>query len=354
MARLRAELTRPLAMAIVRQPLLRHLLASERMGALVEGVSVDEDLAAVLGLDDLKGDSSIAGLAPRVARAKFAEGIAVIEGDPPPGVRARELTYRGAVSLLRARLYEPEGLASPSPGILYVHGGGFMTCDLDTHDVFCRRLALGANARVVSIEYRLSPEEPYPAALLDGLAAYRWLVDVAPTLGIVRTRIAVAGESAGAHLSALIAQHMRGEDVPPALQVLIYPAVDATRSMASHLLLGDRWMLTQDMLTAFYTSYFGDRMSVRREPDASPLFANSLAGVAPALVYTAGFDPLKDEGLAYAERLVREGVPARHARFARLIHGFITMTGVSKASQIACERMATEIGEALRVGVRPV
>lgn len=344
---------RPALRAILRSPRLRALFAGSRRGSHSEGAQVDEELGAVLGLDDVKGDSSIAGLAPDVARAKFAEGIALIEGDAPPGVRSRELTYRGAASDLRARLYEPDGVPSPAPGILYAHGGGFMTCDLDTHDVFCRRLALGARARVVSIDYRRSPEHRFPAALDDGLAAFRWLVDAAPSLGIDARRIAVAGDSAGGHLSALIAQHTRDDAIAPALQALIYPAVDATCASPSHRELGSDWMLTQEMISVFYTAYFGADTSCYRDPDISPLFAASLAGVAPALVYTAGFDPLKDEALAYAERLAQAGVPRRHHRFSTLIHGFITMTGASRASRTACERIASEVGEALRVGVRP-
>lgn len=351
--RLRAELLRFGALLVLRVPLLRLLLAKSRRARTSEGLRVDEDIAVVLGLDDRKGDTSIRGKSPAIARAQFAEGIASIEGTAPAGVTTRELAYPIAQGTQRARLYVPAGLASASPGILYIHGGGFMTCDIDTHDVFCRRLAIGARARVVSIDYRLAPEHPWPAAFDDTLAAYRWLVSQASELGIDPSHLAVAGESAGGHLSAVLGQVLRASERPPVLQALVYPAVDSTCSLPSHRELGEGWLLTTDMMDVFYTAYFAAHPEERSSPRGSPLFAESVAGTPPALVYTAGFDPLKDEGLAYAERLRREGVPVRHHRFGELVHGFITMTGASPAARVACERIAVEIGEAIRVGVRP-
>jgi acetyl esterase len=351
--RLRAELLRLGARLVFGLPPLRSFLGRSRAAHTSEGLTVDEDIAVVLDLDDRKGDTSIRGKSGPVARAQFAEGIASIEAAPLANVATRDLTYPAPAGPERARLYTPACLAAGSPGILYVHGGGFMTCDLDTHEVFCQRLALGAQARVVSIEYRLAPEHPWPAAIDDVLAAYRWLVAAAPALEIDAHRVAVAGESAGGHLSALLAQALRGDAHAPVLQALIYPAVDSTCSLPSHRELGEGWLLTTDMMQVFYDAYFANHPEERGSPRGSPLFAASVSGTAPALVYTAGFDPLKDEGLAYAERLRREGVAVRHHRFGRMIHGFITMTGVAPAARVACERMAADIGEALRVGVRP-
>jgi acetyl esterase len=341
------------ARLVLRTPLLRALLARSRRGRTSEGLTVDEDVAVVLGLDDRKGDTSIRGKSPVAARAQFAEGIASVEGTVPAGVTTRDLAYPTGQGTQRARLYVPAELASGSPGILYIHGGGFMACDIDTHDVFCRRLALGARARVVSIEYRLAPEHPWPAAFDDALAAYRWLLTQAPELGIDASRLAVAGESAGGHLSALLGQVLRTSKRPPVLQALIYPALDSTCSLPSHRELGEGWLLTTEMIDVFYSAYFAAHPEERSSPRGSPLFAESVAGTPPALVYTAGFDPLKDEGFAYAERLRREGVSVRHHRFGPLIHGFITMTGAVPAARVACERMATELGEAIRIGVRP-
>lgn len=351
--RWRAEILRLGARFVFALPPLRAWLARSRATRTSEGLTVDPAIATMLGLDDRKGDTSIRGKTPSVARAQFAEGIASIEAAPPSGVTTRELRYPIAQGTQRARLYAPEGLSAPSPGVLYIHGGGFMTCDLDTHDVFCRRLALGAHARVVSIEYRLAPEHPWPAAIDDCLAAYRWLLEEASALGIDPAQIAVAGESAGGHLSALLGQLLRDDPHRPVLQALIYPAVDSTCAMPSHRELGVGWLLTTDMMEVFYEAYFSAYPEERSSPRGSPLFAESVAGTPPALVYTAGFDPLKDEGFAYAERLQREGVPTRHHRFGRMIHGFITMTGVSAEALLACERIASEIGAALRDGVRP-
>jgi acetyl esterase len=314
----------------------------------VDGVRVDEQIAALVAVERAKGTADPSGHAPPAARTRMLEGIALVEAEAPAGIATRDLAYQGPGSVERARLYEPDGLGASSPGLLYIHGGGFTTCDIATHDVFCRRLALGARARVVSIEYRLAPEHPFPAALDDSLAAWRWFWSEAPTLGIDRARAGVGGDSAGGHLSALVAQHTRGTEQAPAVQLLVYPAVDATCCLPSHRALGEGWLLTARSLEHFYGSYFGLDRAVRAIPDASPLAAPKVDGVAPALVYTAGFDPLRDEGEAYAERLRASGVPARAHRFATMIHGFIQLTGICDAARKACIRIADDLGAALR------
>jgi acetyl esterase len=314
----------------------------------VEGVFVDEQIAALVAVERVKRTADPTGHSPRAGRMKMVAGIALSEADAPAGVTTRDLSYTGPATVERARLYEPDGLEASAPGLLYIHGGGFTTCDIATHDVFCRRLALGARARVVSIEYRLAPEHPFPAAMDDVLAAWRWFWAEAPALGVDRARAGVGGDSAGGHLSALVALHTRSTGQAPALQFLVYPAVDATCSTRSHRALAQGWLLTARALEHFYGSYFGPDRAVRAIPNASPIAAPSLAGVAPALVYTAGFDPLRDEGEAYAERLRAEGVPAQAHRFGSMIHGFVQLTGISDAARDACQRMADELGAALR------
>jgi acetyl esterase len=318
----------------------------------IDGEAVDPTIAALVAVQRIKNAADPTGLTPRAARMQMAEGVALVDAEAPAGVTTRDLSYAGPASTERARLYEPDGVETPSPGLLYVHGGGFMTCDVATHDVFCRRLALGARARVVSVEYRLAPEHPFPAAIDDVVAAWRWLLAAAPDLGIERARLGVGGDSAGGHLSALLAQRTRGTDEAPALQLLVYPALDSTCSTPSHRALADGWVLTAQALEHFYAGYLGAERRRRADPAASPLAAVELAGVAPALVYTAHFDPLRDEGERYADRLRAAGVQVRAHRFPDLIHGFVQLTGIAATARAACERIADDLGDGLRERTR--
>jgi acetyl esterase len=313
---------------------------------------VDPEIAAMLGLDDIDSHSDLRGYSPAAARARVAEGIAIAEADPPPAVSTRDLTIPGPAGPIGARLYTPGGAPAQSPGVVYVHGGGFMTCDLDTHDVFCRRIARTGAIPVVSVEYRLAPEHPYPAGAEDVLAAFRWVAENAASLGLDASRLAVAGDSGGGHYSALIARKARRDSHPPALQVPIYPALDATCSLPSHATLAEGWFLTRPMIDLYYGNYLGSDPARRKEPDASPLLAGDFEGVAPALVYSAGFDPLRDEAAAYAEALRSEGVPVEYRCFDSLVHGFVLMTGLSSTAERAAEQIAEDIGRALRHGVR--
>jgi len=197
------------------------------------------------------------------------------------------------------------------------------------------------------VDYRLAPEHRYPAAVEDTVAAFRWLASSAPSLDIDPRRIAVAGDSAGGNLSAVIARRTRSDAVRPALQVPIYPALDTRRAQASHTTFAEGWFLTRGMIDWYYDHYGPDH-ATRSEPDFSPLLADDLAGVAPALVYSAGFDPLRDEAAEYVERLRAAGVSAQLVCFATMMHGFALVTGVCAAAREASERIAREIGEALR------
>jgi len=340
--------TRPVVQALFRSRVLCRAVGFFVRREEIDGSRVDEQIAALVAVERVKRTADPTGHSPGAGRMRMVAGIALSEADAPAGVTTRDLAYTGPASVERARLYEPDGLESNAPGLLYIHGGGFTTCDLTTHDVFCRRLALGARARVVSIEYRLAPEHPFPAAMNDVLAAWRWFWAEAPALGIDRARAGVGGDSAGGHLSALVALRTRGTQESPALQLLVYPALDATCSTRSHRALAEGWLLTARALEHFYGSYFGPDRAVRATPSASPIAADDLAGVAPALVYTAGFDPLRDEGEAYAERLRALGVPARAHRFSTMIHGFVQLTGICDAARESCERIADELGAALR------
>lgn len=349
MARTRASFTRATARAIVKSAVLRRPFIGKRREP-VDGRTVDLEIAATLGLDDLSGTSDLRRCTPRQARARVAESIAACNDELSSDVSITDLEFQGPAGPLRARTYTPTDLAAPSPGIVYIHGGGFVTCDAETHDTFCCRLAAVGRVRVVSVEYRLAPENPYPAAADDAVAGFRWVASHENELGLDAKRLAVSGDSAGGNLSAVVGLRTRRDELRPFLQVPIYPALDATCALPSHTALGDKWFLTSPMIEWYYGHYFGPDIARRQEPEGSPLLAPDVGGLPAALVYTAGFDPLRDEGEAYAKRLIEQGVPARYTCFDSLIHGFVLITALSDAARAAADRIALETGEALRTG----
>jgi len=349
--RARAAVNRAGARLILRSPSLCARIGAKRARP-VDGFVVDPQIAALLALDDLQGMSDLTACTPPKARARLIESVLTCGASPLPGVATRAISLAGPAGPMQARLYVPEGLEAPSPGLVYIHGGGWVTCDLDTHDAYCRRIALEGRLRVVSIEYRLAPEHPFPAAADDATEAFRQVAACAASLDIDPTKIAVSGDSAGGNLTVVVSRRTRGEAHRPALQVPVYPALDATCSFPSHKTLAEGWFLSAPMIEWYYAHYLGKDPARRREPDASPLLTGDFAGMPPALVYTAGFDPLRDEGNAYADRLREAGVPVRYHCFESLVHGFALMTGVCDAAHAAVGQIAREAGEALREGVR--
>jgi acetyl esterase len=328
-------------------PWLRNRLVA-RHSAPVDGRTLDPQLAVLLGLGELVDpEPELSRFAPSKARAKLIEQVATVEAPPPPGVRTEERSFPGPASPLTVRLYTPEGLEAPSPAVFYLHGGGWVTCGLDTHDGFCRRIALGARCRVVAVDYRLAPEHRFPAAVEDSLTAFRWMMAQAEELGIDPTRVAVSGDSAGGNLSAVLSLHTREEARRPALQVLLYPAMDATRSLPSQQRFQEGYFLTGAMMDWYYGHYLGGTKHLRH-PDASPLFAPDVRGAPEALIYTAGFDTLRDEGRAYADKLREAGVPVVYREFESLVHGFTLMTGAIESARKAVEEIAGEVGRHLR------
>jgi len=233
------------------------------------------------------------------------------------------------------------------PALVYYHGGGWTIGDLDTHDVLCRQLCNGSGAIVVSVDYRMGPENPFPAAVDDCLAATRWVRHAASELGVDPTRLAVGGDSAGANLAAVVAILARDAgDLPIAYQLLIYPATDMRRQHASHTTNGRGYMLTTETISYYHDHYIAD---AAHDLDwrASPLLHADLARLPPALVLTAGFDPLRDEGLAYADRLVAAGNRASYVCYERQIHGFITMGRIIDEANSAVTLCAAELARAL-------
>lgn len=314
----------------------------------------DERLAVLLGIGDLVGATNLASPSPDAARAEMAESTYMVEDERCPDVKTTDRILHEDGVHLPVRTYVPDNVEEHSPGIVYYHGGGFSLGDLDTHDRYCQHLARDARVRVVAIDYRLAPEHPFPAALDDGLLAFRCVARRAGEFGMDATRLAVMGDSAGGNLSALVAHKTKDDALKPALQVLIYPAVDGGCTMRSHKLFAKGWVLTAENIERFYHWYVGDDPAARRQPDVSPINAPDFRGLPPALVYTAGFDPLRDEGMAYAERLVQAGVRTRHYCFRTLIHGFASMGGMCPAAKEATLRIANDVRRALRDGVSAV
>ena len=246
---------------------------------------------------------------------------------------------------IAVRIYRPAG-AAPHPMLVYFHGGGFVFGNLDLVDKVARSLCNAANAAVVSVDYRKAPEHPYPTAPEDAYAGLVWARENAAKLGLDPARIAVAGDSAGGNLAAVVAIAAReSADLPLVFQLLIYPATDMRRGHPSHQANGQGYLLTRDTMTYFHDHYITD---AKHDLDwrASPLLHGDLSRLPPALVLTAGYDPLRDEGLAYAEALTAAGNSANYVCFERQIHGFVTMGKVLDEANTAVALCATELRRA--------
>jgi acetyl esterase len=263
------------------------------------------------------------------ARRSLERSARVLGPTPPPLARSYDTLTDASHGHVPVRVYVPTSLAraKEAPGLLYLHGGGFALGSVDSHDAFCRELSDETSRVVVSVEYRRSPEHKFPAAVDDAVAAFRWMHAEARALGVDPARIAVAGDSAGGNLSAVITHAQRRAKGPlPSAQVLIYPATDLTRSMRSHRLFATGYILDARTIDWFLDRYLrtpADACDVR----ASPLFEDDFHGLPPALVVTAGFDPLRDEGEAYAAKLKDAGVPMELVREGGMFHGFMSLTG---------------------------
>lgn len=247
------------------------------------------------------------------------------------------------------RIYTPHRLQRPAPAFVYMHGGGFVLGDLDTHDGVCRHTAAEVGCVVIAIDYRLAPEHPFPAAVNDCLAAVDWVFRSAADLGIVPTRIAVGGDSAGGNLSAVVCQQRKAAGAPlPCLQLLTYPMTDAKPRARSHELFAEGYILTAEAIAWFLDSYL-EHSQDYDDPRASPLLQGDLTGLPPAYVATAGFDPLRDEGQAYAQRLRAAGNQVTYVCHPGLIHGYVQMAGASPSSKRAVQGQL----RALEAGLRP-
>lgn len=313
----------------------------------VDGRELALDAQLLLRLRHLSGAAGLAADTPGRSRALMSESTSLIEGRRIEPVRTRDLMIPGGDEPIRARLYVPDGLPDGSPLLLFFHGGGFVIGDLDTHDNLCRLLAKHSDVRVLSVDYRLAPENPFPAAVNDGIAAYRYCVENAVQLGVNPAAIALGGDSAGGNVAAVTAHSAaRHGESRPAFLLLFYPAVDASVRRRSRELFGTGFLLTDADMDWFMDHYCPDEAQ-RTDPRLSLHLAEDLGILPPTYLAICGFDPLRDEDMAFAERLAAEGVPVVVRRYDDLIHGYATMLGVSRRFR---EAVFEAVG-ALRTGL---
>jgi acetyl esterase len=270
---------------------------------------------------------------PKLHTLPYAEGRAAVdkmsedcEAAPPEVAETIDGALPVPGAAIKFRRYRPIGIAGTSlPTLIYYHGGGWTIGNIETHDSTCRRLANQSRCQVISVDYRLAPEHPFPTPTDDSLAAFRHIRDNAASFGADAARLAVGGDSAGGNIAAVICQACRQAGEPmPAFQMLIYPATDARRQTESRRLFADGYFLTQDLMDWFWRAYAPD--ADLTDLRLSPVLAEDVSGLPPAFVLTAGFDPLRDEGRAYADRLIDAGVKTTYVNYPGTIHGFFSLT----------------------------
>jgi acetyl esterase/lipase len=338
-----------LAQALAGLPPRLQVRLSGREPVTLDGDTLAPDIQLMLSLMERRGVPPLETLSPPQARTMRRRLAAIFGGRPiavgPVSDIELDTAASGGPVALRARHYAPAESGGPHPLLVFFHGGGFLYGDLDTHDPVCRVLCRHGGAHVLAVEYRLAPEHRFPAAVEDARAALRWAQARAPRLGADPARVGVGGDSAGGNLAAVAAQlaaHDGGP--PPAVQLLIYPPTDSTTRRPSRELFGEGFLLTRSQMDWFEENYLGEEHAHTRDPRASPLLAEDLSGLAPALVVTAAFDPLRDEGEDYARALLAAGTPATLRRFPGMTHAFVSFAGVSRG----CRDALVEIAGAMR------
>jgi len=294
-----------------------------------DGCVLDEQLQCMLFVAERLGRGLTDHADVAAARAAMDLDAQVFATAPAPLASVDDARLRDGLGV---RVYRPRDLGATAPAVVYFHGGGFVLGGLTSHDRVCRALAHDARCVVIAVDYRLAPEHAFPAAADDATEAFRWVVRESARLGVDPARIAVAGDSAGGNLAAVVALDTRADAQRPCFQALVYPVVDNTRSFPSARIMAEGFLLTEASIAAFRAAYVPD-VSLWQHPRASPWFAPDVAGLPPAVVQTAGFDPLRDEGEAYAGRLRDAGVAVEARRYPSLIHGYINLTGSVEAAR---------------------
>jgi acetyl esterase/lipase len=286
---------------------------------------------------------ALPALEPGAARAASSSGLATLDAPPRPMERIEDRAIPGPAGPIPVRLYTPPGLEGPAPLLLYFHQGGFVIGDLSSCETFCTMLAEVGRCLVMSVDYRLAPEHPFPAAAEDALAAFAWACEHAGELAADPSRIAVAGDSAGGNLAAVVThERKRAGATQPVFQILVYPWLSARADTPSREVFADSWPLDRPLLDWFVGHAFPDPADLD-DRRAAPLLESDFAGLAPALIVTAGFDPLCDEGAAYAERLHAAGVAVTYRCCESLSHSFTAMSGLVPAARRALESIAEDL-----------
>ncbi len=278
-------------------------------------------------------------LSPDEMRAFYAAMSDVTDPKDVPIGKTENLTAPGPAGDIPVRIYTPVAAATVTPALVFFHGGGWVIGTLETHDALCRLLANDSGCKVVSVDYRLAPEHPFPAAADDAFAATKWVYENAADMGIDASCIAVGGDSAGGNLAAVVCHMAQSTSVKIGFQMLFYPVTEALADTPSMTAFATGYLLERDAMEWFVAQYVPDGTNPK-DPKVSPLLADSFKGQPPAYVVTAGYDPLRDEGRAYADKLDEAGVEVAYINYDDLIHGFYTMAGVVEPARAAIKDAA--------------
>ena len=314
--------------------------------------SLDPQVTAMIDAGRKAGARPFEQLTPQQARTAYAAGWNVVQPAIADVASVRDLTIQGEGGDLTLRVYRGIGTSDAErlPCMVFLHGGGWVIGNLDSHDRLCRILANRARICVVAVDYRLAPEHRFPAALVDSTTALQWVADNTDALSIAPERIAVGGDSAGGNLAAVLALMGRDGTAPPTMyQALLYPVVDLTAQCASYGRVTSGVPLTAATMHWFIDHYLPDAAS-RRDWRASPLLAKSLAGTPPALVMTLTHDPLCDEGREYARRLEADDVRVTVLHLSDHMHGMLMHGKLVQASNLMLDFVCAAIGDALHRG----
>lgn len=300
-------------------------------------MALDPQAKFLLEQMEAAGAPPMDSLSPEEARA--TTDFSALAGAPEEVGKVENRNIPGPGGEIPVRIYTPKG-EGPFPALVYYHGGGWVIGNLETVDVPCRLLANRANCVVVSVDYRLAPEHKFPAAADDSYAAAKWVVENAASIQVDVERVAIGGDSAGGNLAAVVALMARDKgEISLAYQMLVYPVTNHSYATESYTENADGYLLTKDSMVWFWNHYLRNEED-GKNPYASPLQAEDLSGLPPALVLTGEFDPLRDEGEAYAERLREAGVQVEAKRYDGMIHGYFWMPGVLEQGRQSIEHAA--------------
>lgn len=304
---------------------------------------LDPAVRQLLEAAEAEGNPPLESFSPEEARKLAIESLKTAGGTPEPVRSIENLRIPGPDCEIPIRIYTPDAPA-PRPALVYFHGGGWVVCDLDTHDVVCTAIAHRAGAVVIAVDYRLAPEHKFPAAVTDSYAATAWVASNAKRLGIDPKRISVGGDSAGGNLAAVVSLKSRDQDGPAIeLQVMVYPVTDLSSfATPSYQEFGENHYLTKSEMEWFRDHYLRS-MEDARDPHASPLLVLDLSGLPPALIITAECDPLRDEGEAYAKRLANDGVAVTYTCYPGMIHPFFSLSGAIPQAFDAIQQVANAV-----------